>query len=301
MQSRRVFLSNLLATLAMLSSCRYASAAAEPIVVFKGESVFHRICAKAKAEKWATLPIGELMGKIALELEGTEYVANTLELSVDRELCSVNLTALDCVTFFETTLGFARMLKNGGSTPSDLLAEVTHTRYRSGIVGDYTSRLHYTTDWFYDNEKKGVIKMLSQLPGAQPFKQKVGIMTSNAASCPQLAAHPELVEKIKAQEAAINKRSMKFIPMDKVAAVEPLLKTGDIVGLCTGEPGLDVAHTGLVLRSADGVAHFMDASSRKATMKVVIEPGPISTSVSRNKKLTGVMFARPLEPKYSGK
>ncbi len=86
---------------------------------FRGENKLNRILKEAEAEKWRVLPIGELMGKIAAELEGTPYVSGTLELSADNEICSANLDALDCVTFVETTLALARMIKKGGRTPAD--------------------------------------------------------------------------------------------------------------------------------------------------------------------------------------
>jgi hypothetical protein len=298
--TRRAFLRYTILSLGITfgatSSSRFAALAAAP-ESFKGEYVFHRIMDGALAGNWSALPVGELIGKIARELEGTPYVAGTLDRSSDLETCSIDLTGLDCVTFFETTLGFARMLKKGGSTPADLLNEVRFTRYRGGQQGDYSSRLHYTTDWFVDNEEKGVVKILSQLPGAEPFVQKVGFMTSHPERYKALAAHPELLEKIKSCETAINRRVLKFIPLSKLSAVEALLQTGDIVAVCTSQPGIDITHTGLILRDANGVAHFMDASSGKAKMKVTIEPGPISETLNWSKAITGAMFARPQEPR----
>ncbi len=110
----------------------------------------------------------------------------------------------------------------------------------------------------------------------------------------QLVAHPELVAEIRRQEAAINRRHITYVPLDKIASIEPLLQTGDIVGVCTNLPGLDIAHTGLVLRTEDGVTHFVDASSMKSRMKVTIEPGPISQQLTWSSHLIGAMFARPL-------
>lgn len=273
----------------------------EQPVTFRGESKFCNIVNKAKENNWRALPIGELMGKIADMLEGTPYVASTLELSPDVELCSANLDELDCVTFFETTLGLARMIKKGGETQKDLLAEIQLTRYRGGSVGDYASRLHYTSDWLADNESKQTVEVLSKLPGAEKFPQKVNFMSSLPASYKQLAAHPELVEKIKQRENEINARTLMYVPLDKVADAEALLQTGDIVGICTNVPGLDISHTGLVIRDKDGVPHFMDASSQKKNMKVTLEPGPISKymteSNERSQKIIGLVFARPLEPK----
>lgn len=264
---------------------------------FEGKDVFDRLIGLATAGNWAALPIGELMGKIAKEFEGTPYVGFTLELDKDREFPVINLKGLDCVTFFEDTLDFARMLKKGGRTPDDMLAEIALTRYRGGQPGDFSSRLHYTTDWFVDNEKKGVVKILTpELPGAQPFTQKVGIMTEHPENYRQLAAHPELVEKIRGFEGEINGRSLKYLPMDRIEGAESMLQTGDIVGVATTQSGIDIAHTGLIYKDAAGLVHFMDASSAKSRMKVTIEP-EISKCLNWSKRLTGIMIARPLEPK----
>lgn len=304
MTRRKLLLACGSATFGILASSAltrvYGATADESSEAFKGADIFDRILKKAEEGKWAALPIGQCMGRIAMELEGTPYVGFTLELSKDKEFCAVNLAGLDCVTFFEDTLDFARMLKRGGRTPEALLAEVTFTRYRGGQLGDFTSRLHYTTDWFYDNEKKGVVKILApELPGAAPFTQKVGIMGEHPEYYRQLKAHPEMIPQIKKFEDEINARnasSMKYIPMDKLAGAEGQLQTGDIVGVCTTENGIDIAHTGLIYKDEQGVPHFMDASSSKSKMKVTLEKGPISGSLNWSKKLTGAMFARPLEP-----
>jgi hypothetical protein len=274
---------------------RSAEALQEQLRHFDGEDVFTRIVNKAGAENWERLPIGELIGKIAMELKGTPYVGFTLEASKDVECCVVNLKGLDCVTFFEDSLCMARMLKRGKKSPQDLLAEVQTTRYRGGKMGDFTTRLHYTTDWFVDNAAKGVVKILTpDLPGAEPFTQKVGIMSQHPENYRQLAAHPELLPEIRRLEDKINARSLKYLPMNKLEAAEPLLQTGDIVGVTTTAEGIDIAHTGLCIKDEQGVVHFMDASSARSRMRVTLEP-EISKCLNWSPKLTGVMFARPLE------
>ena len=287
-------------TLGLLASSALARSAEllrETLEHFEGQDVFTRIVGKAAAENWKALPIGELIGKIAMELKGTPYVGFTLELSKDQEYCVVNLKGLDCVTFFEDSLGLARMLKRGKSTPADLIAEVQTTRYRGGKIGDFTTRLHYTTDWFVDNQEKGVVRILTpELPGAEPFTQKVGIMSQHPENYRQLAAHPELIPAIRGYEEKINARSLKYLPMARLAAAEHLLQTGDIVGVATTEEGIDIAHTGLCIKDEEGVVHFMDASSSRSRMRVTLEP-EISKCLNWSSKLTGVMFARPLEVK----
>lgn len=311
-ESRRRFLSKLFAATAGIISYDLQAIARQPLsalavepnqtvedivdsLEFKGKRVFYSHLKKANSKNWQALPIGELIGKIAREFEGTPYVASTLEVYPNREICSVNLIGLDCVTFIETTLAYARMLKKGGHKPEDLRAEVALIRYRAGTTGDYSTRLHYMSDWLADNSSKRVVKLLDQLPGAIPFTQKVGFMSTHPASYVQLINEPDQVEKIKKCEAAINSRQLKYVPMKKISAIEPLLKTGDIVAVCTSQAGLDVVHTGFVYRTSDGIAHFIDASSTKSKMKVTLEPGPISGSLHWSKNLTGVIFARPRE------
>jgi len=287
-----------LGTLGLLSSSALAQSAGwmhEQLQRFSGQEVLTRIVKKSTAGNWNKLPIGELIGKIALEFKGTPYVGFTLELSKDEEYCVINLSGLDCVTFFEDSLCLARMIKRGKSSPEDFISEVRTTRYRGGKMGDFTTRLHYTTDWFVDNEQKGIVKILTpDLPGAEPFTQKVGIMSQHPEHYRQLAAHPEFLPAIRLAEDKINARSLKYLPMDKLAADEHLLQTGDIVGVTTTEEGIDIAHTGLCIKDEQGVVHFMDASSSRRRMRVTLEPD-ISRCLNWSSKLTGVMFARPLE------
>lgn len=302
--SRRAFLnSTCLGTFGLLGSSALAATSAwmqDQLGHFDGQDVFTRIVDKAASEGWRRLPIGELIGKIALELKDTPYVGFTLEASKDQEFCVINLKGLDCVTFFEDSLCFGRMLKRGRSSPEDLVAELQTTRYRGGHMGDFTTRLHYTTDWFVDNEKKGVVRILtSELPGAEPYTQKVGIMSRHPENYRQLVAHPEFIQEIRRIEDTINALSLKYLPMDKIAAAEPLLRTGDIVGVTTTAEGIDIAHTGLCIRDDQGVVHFMDASSSRSRMRVTLEPG-LSQCLNWSPKLTGIMIARPLEPRTAG-
>src|SRR5277367_6307497 len=109
--------------------------AREQLAHFTGREVFDRIVAKASAENWVKLPIGQLIGRIAMELKGTPYVGHTLEVSTEAEYCVVNLEGLDCVTFFEDSLCMARMIKHGKHAPEDLAREIEFTRYRGGKMG----------------------------------------------------------------------------------------------------------------------------------------------------------------------
>ena len=259
---------------------------------FQGQAVLDRIAAKVKAQGWAKLPIGERMGKIGLELVGTPYVAATLETDKPMEYCTVDLEGLDCVTFFESTLDMARVLPKG-LTKERLIREVLRTRYRGGEQRDYTSRLHYTMDWIDDNARKGIVKDLTpSLPGAEPFNQRVGFMSAHPNSYRQLKANPTVVATIAKMEAEINARHKWYVPTAAVAGVEPFLQTGDIVGLCATQAGIDIAHTGIAYRNARGVLCFFDATNAPGRMDVRV--GARLSERLSPKSHTGIVVARPL-------
>src|SRR5712691_13487155 len=78
--------------------------------VFKGQAQFNRLVSQAKSNDWKSLPIGERTATVGQALTGTRYKSYTLEIDNRIESPSVNFNGLDCWTFFETSLAFARML-----------------------------------------------------------------------------------------------------------------------------------------------------------------------------------------------
>ena len=102
--------------------------------VFKGQSEFQHLVQQAANENWRSLPLGERTVTVGKALLGTPYVNYTLEIDDHTESPSVNLRGVDCWTYFEISLGFARMLelKAGGYSPANLLAMIELDRYRGG-------------------------------------------------------------------------------------------------------------------------------------------------------------------------
>src|SRR5207247_7527783 len=124
--------------------------------VFKGQDRFQQLVVRAKAENWKALPIGQRTAAVGQAMVGTPYRSFTLEVDNRTESPSVNFTGLDCWTFFEIALSFARMLDEPEAdwTPAELLHYVEMDRYRDGeCTGQYLSRLHYLEDWLYDNNR----------------------------------------------------------------------------------------------------------------------------------------------------
>src|SRR5262249_61046304 len=102
----------------------------------------------------------------------------------------------------------------------------------------------------------------------------------------------DLVRKIASVEAEINGREMQYVRKEKVAAAQPRLMTGDIVGVTTAVDGLDCAHAGFCFRDAEGVLRLLHAST---TGKAVILDEELSTYLARVSTHTGIMVARPVE------
>ena len=297
--NRRRFLQNSFVSLALLPLAGRTGYARSPLLpgnpkTFQGAEVLAAILTKANTEGWTRQPIGQLTGSVGLELRGIPYVGGTLELYEDREVCSANLLGLDCVTFYESALAIAQMIKAGEHSADDLLASIAHMRYRNGKVTDYASRLHYVSEWFTDNAAKGVVEVVSQsLPGAETYEKRIDFMSTHVDAYKQLKANPAMVTEIKAAEQRLNKQTRYYIPKAHIRKAQPQLKTGDIVGITTSIKGLDVSHTGLCYRDSEGVLRLLHAS---LTKKEVILDSELHTYIADNSKQTGIIVARPLEP-----
>src|SRR5438045_5308970 len=102
--------------------------------IFKGQDQFNRLVAQAKEHNWKSLPIGERTAAVGQALTGTRYKSYTLEIDNRIESPSVNFTGLDCWTFFETSLAFARMLNEPEEnwSPQNFLHYIEVDRYRDG-------------------------------------------------------------------------------------------------------------------------------------------------------------------------
>lgn len=245
---------------------------------------------KARKAGWMKLSMSELMKNIAMEFIGIPYVGGTLDES-DSETCSVFLDKLDCVTFFETVLGIAKCFREGKFDFDDLVGQVRSTRYRNGLVVDYTSRLHYTADWIYSNSLNGTVEDITKKLGGQKIHFQTGFMSSNPDKYKSLAANPGYVPIIKQQEIAINNRDYYYIPKEKLNKVITGIQTCDIIALTTSIKGLDYSHVGFAYKNDDGEIQFMHASS--ARKKVVLDTY-LSDYIKAKSKDTGITVLRVL-------
>jgi len=123
-------------------------------------------------------PLNEVVGVIAKSFIGTDYAANTID-APGKEQLIVNLQTLDCVTFYENSLVLARCIKKNSMNFEDFKKELQFVRYRGGVIDGYASRLHYTSDYFFDNENKSILKDMTKELGGVPFKKKIDFMSTH--------------------------------------------------------------------------------------------------------------------------
>ncbi|MEO8233036.1 MAG: N-acetylmuramoyl-L-alanine amidase-like domain-containing protein [Ignavibacteriota bacterium] len=238
-------------------------------------------------------PINEVIVEIGKSFLGTEYIAHTIEKEGDEQLV-INLTGLDCTTFLETSLTFTRCIKKGKTSFEDYQNELTFIRYRNGKIDKYPSRLHYFSDWIYNNQQKGIIKDITEEIGGKKIKFAVDFMSKNPKYYKQLQENPKFIPIIKKQEEEINSRQYYYIPQNEIEKIESKIQTGDLIALTTSDKGLDIGHIGIAVKMDDGRIHFMHAPLIGS--KVQITEKPLSDYVKKIKKHTGIIVLRVLEP-----
>ncbi|MGD1044912.1 MAG: N-acetylmuramoyl-L-alanine amidase-like domain-containing protein [Bacteroidota bacterium] len=237
-------------------------------------------------------PMNEVIAAVAKSFIGTDYAANTLD-TLGTEHLVVNLQTLDCVTFYENALVLARCIKKNKLTFDDYKKELQFVRYRGGVIDSYASRLHYTSDYFFDNEKKSVLKDITKELGGVPFKKKINFMSTHPNSYLQLKDSPENVKEIQKIENEMNARTMYNIPKANVERIASQIKDGDIIGITTTINGLDCTHTGIALWQ-NRKLHLLHAPIPGS--KVQITELPLWEYLAKIKKDSGIMVARPVEP-----
>lgn len=233
----------------------------------------------------------ELVIAIGKEFLKTPYVEKTLELPGEEKLV-INLTGLDCTTYLETVVTLVRLAEQGKFTFEAFEKELETLRYRDGLTEGYPSRLHYFSDWIYQNQEKGIIKDITAEVGGTPYPNAPSFMSENPKFYAQLADPANLAE-IKTTETAIKERSYFYIPKAEISKLEKNIQSGDLIAITTSMTNLDIVHTGFAIEK-NGRIHLMHASSKNK--EVEISEMPLADYLKDNKSQSGIMVARIVNP-----
>lgn len=232
----------------------------------------------------------ELVCFYAHKLEGTPYVAHTLE--GETEMLTINIDELDCTTFVETLYALVKTTINGRYSWRDYAHHLEDLRYRHGNMGDYSTRLHYMSDWIIDNSSRGNIEDVTGEISCVRYKVKtIDYMSTHRDSYPSLK-DDAIFEKVKNVEVGYRNHRFPYIKKENLNsdAVKKVVKRGDFVGLVTRMEGLDLSHLGIVEKDERGNLVLLDASS--IGKKVMLEPVDMKTMLMKRKSNEGVRFFR---------
>jgi hypothetical protein len=224
---------------------------------------------------------------------GTPYMGGTLEK--EPEGLVVNLREMDCFTFVENVIALSRTIAAGEPAFEKYCDHLRLIRYRGEEITGYADRLHYTSDWLYENEQKQVIKHVTGEAGGQPYTFDLNFMSSYPDSYRQLKADSSLIPEIQETERRVNARTSYYylIPKYEIDTFAVHLHNGDMVCFVTSIPGLDISHVGIITREDEKLT-FIHASS--LAMKVIVNIESLKEYIEKGKNHAGIMTAHPLPP-----
>jgi hypothetical protein len=257
----------------------------------RDQQIFAATLERAQQERLDTLPVGEVVARVGSWFVGAPYTPGTLDPAGPEGLV-VNLREFDCVTFVESMLAFARLIRSGQSSFADFQDELRTIRYRAGRMQDYPTRLHYFSEWIQDNEAKGIVRNQTRALGGVVDAERIDFMTQNRGSYRQLA-DSGFFQAVREREAVLSRQPRYMIPEQRIEAAADRIRNGDVIAATSSLPGLDVAHTGIAFWQ-DGKLHLMHAPL--VGDSVEISEHPLAERIIDIDRQDGIMVARPNEP-----
>lgn len=265
--------------------------------VFVGEDKFQSLCAQAQRGQWAQLPIGQRTCTVGRALLGVSYGNYTLEIHDRIESPSANLRMLDCWTFYEISLAFARMIRSHPAPwqATELLHFIELERYRGGKCdGTYLSRMHQLEEVFYDNERRGLGTNVTRSLGGVRVERNVREMQIAWKQYRYLRNNPSLLSGIAKVESRVSNLPVTYIPRNKVAGIEHLLRDGDVLAIASYDETAYTSHVGLALRKGD-TCRFMHATSSRDKGRCCVVDTRISQYLTEKSSNMGLIVFRPGE------
>ncbi len=265
---------------------------------------------RARLTRWATrlqaeeltraaVPAGRSAARVGELAVGTPYVAFTLEEYIrgggdpsGSEPLALSLTRFDCVSLVESCLAITRVADDIGAPTWERFGhEMERMRYRGGERRDYTSRLHYFSEWISDGARRGLLRDLGADLGGVEDTRPLRFMTEHRASYPALA-NEKVFEGIAAMERSLDDDPRRVIPTERIPEVSGRIETGDVLAFATAIPGLDVTHSAFAYRDREGVLRVLHAPLSGGAVEITTTTLPQYVAAIR--RSTGILVARPL-------
>jgi hypothetical protein len=236
-------------------------------------------------EPYRNKPMEDVLQATAEFFLESPYVANTLEAA--DEILIVNLRELDCTTFVENVIALSLAARGEKLSFDAFVDELRKIRYRNGSIDDYSSRLHYTCDWVFENQQRGIVENISRQLGGTKDVRKIHFMTSHREAYRQLASDEQMLQKMSLREKIINDRGgFYYLTKEQILSQSDNIPNMAMIAFVTSIDGLDVSHVAFAYRQ-NGKLTFIHASS--AAKKVIIQPATLSEYCASQKLCKGVM------------
>jgi len=194
--------------------------------------------------------MGRKIDFISRQFLGIQYSEGTLiGDEKTREVFVVNLSGVDCFTFIDYVEAL-RLSDSFFAFKDNLI----HIRYRSGIIS-FDHRNHFFTDWSVCN--RDLIENATVKVGGrktQSTQKILNIKENGTLYLPGVTPIERTINYIPA--STFNRSALRR------------LKTGDYVGIYAENPGLDVTHVGIIIKSK-GTTYLRHASSLSDARKVI--------------------------------
>lgn len=161
-----------------------------------------------------SFPINKKIEYISEQFQGKQY-GRTLTKWPNEEKLVINLDTLDCFTYLDYVLAIAE-----SKGPLDFQRQVTNVRYKDGKVS-YANRNHFFVEWIENNQR---------------YLDNIALKTTHSK---HLSKYLTIIGMAPA------KKDIYYVPLMECYRI---LETGDFVGFYTPKTGLDVTHTGIIVR-----------------------------------------------------
>lgn len=212
-------------------------------------------------QAWAAIgdrPVGQAMVDQAQRWLGRPYVPGTLD-RLPHERLRIDLTTFDCLLLVEQLLALVH-----SRSSDELVEQVRLLRYDGGEVS-FCRRHHYFSRWAAAAASRGLVQDITpELSGAMTRERSLRFMGRHShlyrpmAQAQQRACILNLERQLRVTQT--------YVPIERLRAVTPHLRNGDIFALVTAVPDLDVTHTGLIERK-DGRVDAVHAAPGRGVMR----------------------------------
>ena len=199
------------------------------------------------------LTVNAAIARLAESFLGSPYLAGSLDGAGPEQL-RLDLTRFDCMLFIEQLLALSL------SDSFDQFVEHTRDlRYRDGRVS-YCTRQHYFHDWVRSAQSQNLLETTSGWPGEITRSLPLNFMSEQRQLYRPMQSE-ELFDCIRRREES-RQVVQHYVPLHAIESVLPRIQSGDLFAIATRIEGLDVSHTGVLVREGARVDALHAAPGR---------------------------------------